>query len=560
MGTPFPPHTFFHARINSMTISALCALATLSSSALGAISTPLGTSQGSAIPQAVADKFGAKCLDGSPPTYDVSLNKTSSQWVLFLEGGGWCYGNTTAAATTSCAERAGATWPPQSGDSDSPVVTAQVGGGADIGGIMSSDPAINPDFFTWNKVFMHYCDGSSFGGGRADPIAVTKKGGEPGDLWLRGRNNFDALVSYISTTLGMDNATDVILSGGSAGGLAVFYNLDHFATLLPPSVRLVGFPDAGFFMDVKGETSGEYDYRQMFQGADPVWNVTGSGGTNLKCLAANAGEKWKCLMAQYIAPHLETPIFVMNSDYDAWQMEHVLGAQCIPTPTSACTGDQNASLRSFRDQFAAAITAGITDGKPKNGVFLDSCYVHEQNVDYCSGQGMPNCVGWSPKSPGSEKWGYTTAVGGRTPQQAFGAWWKGETVVAIDDHKFFDNPTCVYLGHPKPPTPPTPGGACKPNAAGCCDFSGSWYIHSGPDPGPAAQWNNFSQSACTVTFPWKHCPGGNVTGTVSGDTMDFPCASFYGGKMKATLELAKPQDMIKFSNGAKWYRTDSTSA
>jgi hypothetical protein len=28
-------------------------------------------------------------------------------------------------------------------------------GGAAIGGIMSSDPAINPDFHTWNKVFMH---------------------------------------------------------------------------------------------------------------------------------------------------------------------------------------------------------------------------------------------------------------------------------------------------------------------------------------------------------------------------------------------------------------------
>ena len=131
------------------------------------------------------------------------------------------------------------------------------------------------------------------------------------------------------------------------------------------------------------EVSGNYSYRGMFQGADPVWNVTGSGGTNLKCLAANAGEKWKCLMAQYIAPHVETPIFVLNSDYDAWQMKHVLGAQCIPTPTSACTADQNASLRSFRDQFAAAIKAGVTAGKPKNGVFLDSCYVHEQNVDYC---------------------------------------------------------------------------------------------------------------------------------------------------------------------------------
>jgi hypothetical protein len=306
------------------------------------------------------------------------------------------------------------------------------------------------------------------------------------------------------------------------------------------------------------EVSGNNSYRGMFQGADPVWNVTGSGGTNLKCLAANAGEKWKCLMAQYIAPHVETPIFVMNSDYDAWQMEHVLGAQCIPTPTSACTGDQNASLRSFRDQFAAAITAGVTDGKPKNGVFLDSCYVHEQNVDYCSGQGMPNCVGWSPLSHGSKKWGYTTAVGGRTPQQAFGAWWKGEAVVAIDDHNFFDNPTCVYLGHPKPIKPPTPGGACKPTAAGCCDFSGTWYNH--PTPGPVQQWHNFTQSACTVTFPWgkrNACPGGKVTGTVSGDTMDFPCTAFYGGKMKGKLEPAKPYDLLKFSNGAAWYRTSA---
>jgi hypothetical protein len=102
-------------------------------------------------------------------------------------------------------------------------------------------------------LWLQYCDGSSFGGGRADPIAVSRKG-KPGDLWLRGRNNFDALVSYFSTTLDMDKATDIILSGGSAGGLAVFYNLDHFATLLPslaPKASLKGFPDAGFFMDAK---------------------------------------------------------------------------------------------------------------------------------------------------------------------------------------------------------------------------------------------------------------------------------------------------------------------
>jgi len=68
--------------------------------------------------------------------------------------------------------------------------------------------------------------------------------------------------------------------------------------------------------------------------------------------------------------------------------------------------------------------AAVTDGKPQNGVYLDGCYVHEQNVNYCEGQGMPNCVGWSPQEPGSVKWGYSTAVtvpDGRslTPQQVF---------------------------------------------------------------------------------------------------------------------------------------------
>jgi hypothetical protein len=64
-----------------------------------------------------------------------------------------------------------------------------------------------------------------------------------------GRNNFNAVIGYLMSTVGMGNATEVILSGGSAGGLAVFYNLDHLATLLPAGVRLTGFPDAGFFLD-----------------------------------------------------------------------------------------------------------------------------------------------------------------------------------------------------------------------------------------------------------------------------------------------------------------------
>lgn len=50
--------------------------------------------------------------------------------------------------------------------------------------------------------------------------------------------------------------------------------------------------------DAKRESQGDYNYRNQFIGADPVWNVTGSGGTNLACLGANKGAEWKCLLAQ----------------------------------------------------------------------------------------------------------------------------------------------------------------------------------------------------------------------------------------------------------------------
>ena len=64
-------------------------------------------SAGRTVPQATADKHGAKCLSGAAPTVEVRLNASSTKWVLFLEGGGWCYGATANATVASCAGRGG---------------------------------------------------------------------------------------------------------------------------------------------------------------------------------------------------------------------------------------------------------------------------------------------------------------------------------------------------------------------------------------------------------------------------------------------------------------------
>jgi hypothetical protein len=175
-----------------------------------------------AIPQAIADEFGAKCTNGEPPAYYISRNESSDKWVLFLEGGGWKFPKKMSAETNLY----------------SPTT-------ADIGGIMGSDPALNPDFYSWNRVFMHYCDGTSMGSSRTDPITVQNRDGSQGQIWWRGRNCFNAVIATIMRNENMSAASEVILVGGSAGGLAVFYNIDHLATLLPSTVRLTGQPGAG---------------------------------------------------------------------------------------------------------------------------------------------------------------------------------------------------------------------------------------------------------------------------------------------------------------------------
>lgn len=45
------------------------------------------------------------------------------------------------------------------------------------------------------------------------------------------------------------HCTCSILSGGSAGASAAYYALDTVASWVGPETRLVGAPDAGFFLD-----------------------------------------------------------------------------------------------------------------------------------------------------------------------------------------------------------------------------------------------------------------------------------------------------------------------
>ena len=48
---------------------------------------------------------------------------------------------------------------------------------------------------------------------------------------------------------GLSTATDIIVSGGSAGGLAAYLHVDEIASMFPSS-HVTGLPDSGYFIDM----------------------------------------------------------------------------------------------------------------------------------------------------------------------------------------------------------------------------------------------------------------------------------------------------------------------
>lgn len=174
-----------------------------------------------------AASAGAVCLDGSPPAYHLDRGAGSGAgWLLQFEGGGWCND------ARSCAERAGTRR-----GSTRLMNKLEV-----FSGVLSDDPAKNPDFYNWNRVKLRYCDGGSFAGD-SEFINGTSI------IYMRGQRIWDAIITDLFRK-GLATAQQVLLSGCSAGGLATFFHCDDLQERLGGATTVKCMSDAGFFLDV----------------------------------------------------------------------------------------------------------------------------------------------------------------------------------------------------------------------------------------------------------------------------------------------------------------------
>ena len=291
-----------------------------------------------------------------------------------------------------------------------------------VGGQLSQDPSRNPYYHNWTMVFARYCDGASGTSNATDPVPVSREiqdqinkeavmndpttttdgrffpnATAPSQIYFRGRANVIAQLEYLKQNLGLGDATDVIISGGSAGATTAYLALDFIKEWAAPNTRVVGAPDAGFFQDTTQLPAENYWYRDNFAGAFDVWNSSAALSTS--CKAAYPNNQSLCLMQPYAAKYIETPFIILNSAYDAYQTINERGINCVPSVNGqpvaglpSCNTTQMGEFQAYRLSQIASMQDALS--LPGTGAFVTSCFVHEQNVDYCSSQSLPNCRGF----------------------------------------------------------------------------------------------------------------------------------------------------------------------
>ncbi|XP_055806969.1 pectin acetylesterase 8-like [Solanum dulcamara] len=353
---------------------------------------------------------GAVCLDGTPPAYHLDRGSGSgvNNWVISLEGGGWCKNVTLCLLRKNT--RLGS-----SAKMDNPVA---------FSGMMSNDAKFNPEFYNWNRVSVRYCDGGSFLG---DVEAV-----DPGTgLHYRGARIFKAIMEELLAQ-GMNTSQNAILSGCSAGGLATILHCDNFRALLSKSAKVKCFSDAGYFVDLK-DISGETYIEQYF---NDVVTLHGSA-KNLPPSCTSKFKQGLCFFPQNVAQQIQTPLFIINASYDHWQVRNILVAPGTD-PNGAwtsckaniknCTPDQLKVLQGFREDFLKALE-GLGPSSTR-GYYINSCFSH------CQSQQQAYWFG--PNSP---------RLSNKTIAEAVGDWFLDRDQFRKIDCPYPCDKTCVEANH-----------------------------------------------------------------------------------------------------------------
>lgn len=334
---------------------------------------------------------GAVCLDGSPPAYQLDWGKEegAKNWLLHLQGGYWC------TTVEECRTRMN----DSSGLGSSTKMKSSY-----FTGILSNNETLNPNFYNWNRVFVRYCDGSCFTGDKQESSADGP--------FYRGGRIFSAIMDEL-LKLGMKNAPNVLLSGSSAGGLATMLHCDRFRNRLPNSTKVKCLSDASYFITLNNPSG--------------FVELHGSA-INLPVSCTSNMDSALCLYPQNVVQDIQTPLFLLNSAYDTFQIAATIRLPKASTRSclynlTGCPASVWKQWKNFRLKIMQEMTMGNLS---RRGLFINSCHTHSQSEFQSKWLGDPKSM-----------------LDNMTISDAVGKWFNDEKLIQLIDGKHTSPQQCV---------------------------------------------------------------------------------------------------------------------
>jgi len=189
---------------------------------------------------------------------------------------------------------------------------------------------------------------------------------------FRGQVVVRAVLKHLVQSKGLGSGRGgrrdrLIFGGGSAGARGAMVHLDYVKEMLgqaAASVDVVGFLDSPALIDK--QPYAERENSDRFPGFPEVTKLVHSFANvnhlGRECVAQHSGDdEWKCMFGQYRLPTLQTPFFLVASQYDSYWLGNSVGHK----PSSP------AELQ-YADEFAAATRQLCKELASKDGVMVYS--------------------------------------------------------------------------------------------------------------------------------------------------------------------------------------------
>ncbi|KAG6450865.1 palmitoleoyl-protein carboxylesterase NOTUM [Manduca sexta] len=274
------------------------------------------------------------CNDGSPAGYYLRRGSNNEHWVVYLEGGGYCWD------TLSCRARwrrrpalmSSTRWPRQR---RAPA-------------LLSSDAVANPLWHASNHVLLPYCSSDMWVGTRNTPHPAS-------GFAFNGRLIVRAVLTDLLRA-GLKGR--LLLVGSSAGGAGVMLHADIARRALRSrAVRVAAIADSGWFLDRPAR-----DRRVPAATVARLGHSLWRGSPPTSCVRDYPTEPWLCYFGYRLYPHVRTPLFVFQYLFDSAQ----LAAEGVRTPRTRIQWDAVHAT-------GAALRVSLG---PVRAVFAPACLAH----------------------------------------------------------------------------------------------------------------------------------------------------------------------------------------